>query len=123
MLSVVIMFLDDVLVERSSKEDVRFTTSVVLKSSLEETGSAVGEMCAVVLSSVIRTSVFGEFSSQVVAEKFVGRLFVVADNPVLVDVSVEMIPVGVDDVAASVSVVVVVIVNSLVVSCIGLVDA
>ena len=76
-----------------------------------------------VLSSVIRTSVLGEFSSQVVAEKFVGRLFVVADNPVLVDVSVEMIPVGVDDVAASVSVVVVVIVNSLVVSCIGLVDA
>ena len=77
-----------------------------------------------VLSSVIRTSVLGEFSSQVVvAEKFVGRLFIVADIPVLVDVSVEMIPVGVDDVAASESVVVVEIDNSLVVSCIGLVDA
>ena len=44
MLSVVIMFLDDVLVKRSSKEDVRSTTSVVLKSSLEESGSVVGEM-------------------------------------------------------------------------------
>ena len=44
MLSVVIMFLNDVLVERSSKEDVRFTTSVVLKSSLEESASVVGEM-------------------------------------------------------------------------------
>ena len=77
-----------------------------------------------VLSSVIRTSVLVEFSSQiVVAETFVGSLFVVAENPVLVDVSVEMIAVGVDDVAASMSVVVVVIVNSLVVSCIGLVDA
>ena len=76
------------------------------------------------LSSVIRTLVLGEFSSQVVvAVKFVGSLFVVADNPVLVDVSVEMIAVGVDEIAASVSVVVVVIVNSLVVSCIGLVDA